>query len=186
MGGDSKKAISCLALRVSVQGFGEDGEEFVVGELDGVAFHAAGLSGFGGGLGEVGFGEAEVAQAGEVEGGTEIVGPGDGVRGFGVGIVGEEAGDLVVAGQGGGIGGAVLEGADVGLGYMRQELAADDAVGNVDHATKGAGETVDGAQLGVGQGQTTEETGEGHVLAGGGVIAIVEGAAQGAGGRVIG
>lgn len=45
----------------SVQGFGE---ELVVSELDGVAFHAAVLGGFGGGQGEAGFGETEVARAG--------------------------------------------------------------------------------------------------------------------------
>jgi hypothetical protein len=45
-----------------VQGFGEDGEGFIVGELDGVAFDAAGL---GGGQGEVGSREAEVAHRGE-------------------------------------------------------------------------------------------------------------------------
>ena len=48
-----------------IQGFGEDGEAFVVGGLDAVTLRATVLSGFGRGHGEVGFGEADVAQAPE-------------------------------------------------------------------------------------------------------------------------
>ncbi len=161
---------------------GEDGGEFGGGEGERVRFHAAGAGGGFDDRGEIRGGDAVGGERRDAKGGEEVVGPADEVRGGGVRLGGDETCDFVVAGERRVVGCAGVERGEVGLNHMWQECGADGAVGRDPHAADGAGETVDGAEAGVGEGESAEEAGERQVFAGNGVAGVFHGAAERAGG----
>ena len=159
---------------------GEDLGQFAIGQRDGVAFHAAGAFGFFDNGGEIGLGDAEILQAGHTHLGGHVVDPVQGILQRGVGAAGDEGGHLAVFCEGGTFGGARLQGLDVGGENRRQQGGADESVGRLEHATDGAGKTVDGAQSGVGECEAAKQAAEGHVGPGFEVGAVEVGAVQGA------
>ncbi len=154
---------------------------FSVGEWNGVAFHAGGALGVGDDVVEVVGVETGLLKGGDLHVLKGLVEPVEEVVGGGVGFLEDELSGFVVFGEGGVLGCAVGEGGEVGLDGVGEEGGADLAVGGTEEAAEGAGESVDGTETDVGEGNTAEEGSVTHVGARLLMLAVVVGGVEGFG-----
>ncbi len=152
--------------------------KFVARQGDGVGLHAAGVGGLFHHFGRVRGREAVTSEQGNLQMGDEGTHPHHSIIGHGGFTAGEEAGDNVITIERFGSRLALAQGGEIHFHDVRQQRGANGSMGRGKNAADGSGQPVDGAQAGIGERESAEQTRERHVLAGAAVAAIIKGGAQ--------
>ena len=154
--------------------------EFRRGQGDRIGLHAAGLGGLFDDGSDIGQGESVAAERRDLQVAAKVVNPADAIGRGGSGLTRQKTCDLGEPAHEirGGL--PCLQGAKIGGQHMGQQGRADGAMGCWKHPANGGGKSVDGAESGIGKGQTATQAGEGHVGSGREIVTLGERAPQGA------
>ena len=164
--------------RMASERAGEDVHKFVTGEGDGIRFHAAGVESFLNKFWSVRGREAVTAEGRNLQMSDESSHPGKSLVGNGGFPAGEKAGDNFITAEGFAGRLAFAQRGEICGHDLWKQRGTDGAMGRRQNAADGTGQAMHGTQPGIRQGESTIQTGEGHVFAGAVVVPIVKGGAQ--------